>query len=72
METLKKVLIFRKMGLFYPSSKNKKNPPRKNFLKKKLFLCFRKQKPPKNFLYFIKENFFCILGNGNLEKIPYI
>ena len=38
--------------IFTPSSKNNVNPPRGNLL------YFRKQKPPKNSLYFVKIVFF--------------
>ena len=53
METLKKLLIFREMELFNPSSKKviilQEMETTKNFLyslKRKLFLYFRKRKPP--------------------------
>ena len=53
METLKKLLIFREMELFNPSSKKviilQEMETTKNFLyslKRKLFLHFRKRKPP--------------------------
>ena len=47
-------LYFRTWNLviFTPSSKNNVNPPRGNLL------YFRKQKPPKNSLYFVKIVFF--------------
>ena len=80
--------MFPEMELLDPGSKNKKNPPRKiflitvilknflHFLKRKLFLYFRKWKPRKNFFYFLKRKLFFvfwemelfhILGNGNPE-----
>ena len=57
------LLIFQKMEL---SGSNIRNFS--YFLKRKLFLYFRKQKPTKKSLYFRKRNFFYISGNGNPEK----
>ena len=42
------------------------------FLKRKLFLYFRKWKPPKFSYIFLKKCFSYISGSGNLKKIPYI
>ena len=51
------VLYFGKCNL--SARNNKKNPPRDNLL------YFRKRKPPKTFLYFLKRNFFLYLGKWN-------
>ena len=48
-------------ALFTPNSKNKRNPPRENFL------YFRKRKPRKISCVFLKECFCYISGNGNPE-----
>ena len=55
--------IFSNEGLlfFTPNSKNKRNPPRENFL------YFRKRKPRKISCVFLKECFCYISGNGNPE-----
>ena len=47
-------LYFGKWNFFSPSSK--------------IFLYFRKWKPRKNFLYFLKKNCSYISGNGKPEK----
>ena len=51
-----------KPALFTPSSKNKRNPPRENFL------YFRKQKSQKEFLYFLKRKFFLLFGKRKSQK----
>ena len=69
----KEILYFWKWNhaLFRPSSKNKNNPPRENFLS------FRKRKPLE-FSYFLKKSCsyiletFYILGNRDPEKTSYI
>ena len=42
------------------------------FLKRNLFLYFRKRKPRKNFLYFLKRKLFLHSGNGNPEIFFYV
>ena len=50
----------------FQAQKNKNNLPRE------YFLYFRKQKPPKNFLYFFKRKLFLYFRKRKLPKIPYI
>ena len=83
MKTLKKLLIFPKIELFSPSSKNKKNSPRENFLyfyikkilifsQKRAFLIFQETETPKKFFIFQETEPFYILGNGNTKKTCHI
>ena len=64
-------LYFRKWNpaLFSPSSKNKKNSPRENYLNTQIlknFLYFRKRKPRKKFLYFLlKRKLFLYFKKRN-------
>ena len=55
-----------------PSSKNKKNPARENFLHFlaiKPFLYFEKRKPREKSLYFRKWKFYYISRNGKPRKL---
>ena len=62
---------FQEMVLFYISGNGNPEKNHLYFIKRKLFLYFRKWKPPKNSLYFRKLNFLIFEETETLKKFLY-